>query len=113
MAKKANIIFVFGSDADGIHSEGAALTALNQYGARMGQSYGRQGNSYGVIISNKQRLVAWRSVKEQLKILYFYIKALPTKEFHISNFGKDYVQFFDSIAELRNVIFIDDWRNKV
>jgi len=41
-------IFVFGSNLRGIHSAGAALTALQQHGAKYGIGEGRTGNSYAL-----------------------------------------------------------------
>lgn len=41
-------IFVFGSNILGIHKRGAALDALNDYGAILGQGVGLQGESYAI-----------------------------------------------------------------
>lgn len=41
-------IFVFGSNIAGRHTEGAALQAYNDYGARYGQGEGLQGRSYAI-----------------------------------------------------------------
>lgn len=41
-------VFVFGSNLEGQHGGGAARTALNHFGARMGQGEGLQGQSYGI-----------------------------------------------------------------
>jgi hypothetical protein len=41
-------IFVFGSNLAGRHGKGAALYALNNYGAKYGKGIGRQGNSYAI-----------------------------------------------------------------
>lgn len=41
-------IFVFGSNLDGIHAGGAARTALERFGAVMGQGVGLQGQSYAI-----------------------------------------------------------------
>jgi len=42
-------IFVFGSNREGRHGKGAALTARNHHGAIYGQAEGIQGNSYAII----------------------------------------------------------------
>lgn len=42
-------IFVFGSNRQGRHGKGAALTARQQYGAIYGQAHGLQGNSYAIV----------------------------------------------------------------
>lgn len=41
-------IFVFGSNLQGIHGAGAALTARHKYGAKLGAGVGRTGNSYAI-----------------------------------------------------------------
>lgn len=41
-------IFVFGSNLLGIHKRGAALCALREHGAILGQGIGLQGNSYAI-----------------------------------------------------------------
>ena len=41
-------IFVFGSNADGIHAGGAARLAAQRFGAVMGQGHGLQGRSYAI-----------------------------------------------------------------
>ena len=41
-------IFVFGSNLEGRHKKGAALCALKEHGAIMGQFTGLQGNSYAI-----------------------------------------------------------------
>lgn len=45
---KANEIFVFGSNLEGAHGGGAALTAYRKFGAIWGQGVGLQGQSYGI-----------------------------------------------------------------
>jgi hypothetical protein len=46
---KENEIFVFGSNRQGRHGLGSALTARNKFGAIYGQSEGFQGQSYAII----------------------------------------------------------------
>ena len=41
-------IFVFGSNLLGIHKKGAALCALKEHGAILGQGIGLQGESYAI-----------------------------------------------------------------
>lgn len=43
-----NEIFVFGSNLKGMHGGGAALVALEKFGAVWGQGTGLQGNSYAI-----------------------------------------------------------------
>ena len=41
-------IFVFGSNLAGRHGAGSAKHALDNYGAKLGQGVGRQGESYAI-----------------------------------------------------------------
>ena len=43
-----NEIFVFGSNLSGHHGGGAALLAMNKWGAIWGQGIGLQGQTYGI-----------------------------------------------------------------
>ena len=45
---KANEIFVFGSNLQGMHGGGAARAAVDRFGAIMGQGVGLQGQSYAI-----------------------------------------------------------------
>lgn len=45
---KTNEIFVFGSNTEGRHWLGAALFALKKCGAKLGQSFGLQGQSFAI-----------------------------------------------------------------
>lgn len=43
-----NKVFVFGSNLAGRHGKGAALWALKNRGAKYGQGFGHQGNSFAI-----------------------------------------------------------------
>ena len=43
-----NEIFVFGSNLEGIHGDGAAYIVYRMFGAIMGQGVGLQGQSYAI-----------------------------------------------------------------
>ena len=45
---KEGEVFVFGSNAQGLHFGGAARVAVNRFGALMGQGEGLQGQSYAI-----------------------------------------------------------------
>lgn len=45
---KPNEVFVFGSNLEGMHGGGAALTAYKKFGAIWGRGNGIQGQSYGI-----------------------------------------------------------------
>ena len=46
---KENEVFVFGSNKQGRHGKGAALTARTKFGAIYGQARGLQGQSYAIV----------------------------------------------------------------
>ena len=48
MALDPTAVFVFGSNTRGVHGRGAALAALQRYGAKRGLSWGLQGRSYAI-----------------------------------------------------------------
>lgn len=50
-----NEIFVFGSDITGNHSGGAALFAVQNFGAIVGQNFGLQGRSFAIPTTNVNR----------------------------------------------------------
>lgn len=52
----AGEIFVFGSNAKGVHGKGAAKQAVDKFGAIYGQARGRQGTSYAIITKKDWRV---------------------------------------------------------
>lgn len=67
---KDNEIFVFGSNTEGRHGKGAALTARTKFRAIYGQSKGLQGQSYAIItkdLSKGYRSVRIDFIKEQVE----------------------------------------------
>lgn len=77
-------VFVFGSNLAGRHGKGAALTAIQQYGAKYGVGEGLQGNSYAIPTKGHElevlpledieasifKLMAFARISHEL---YFYI----------------------------------------
>lgn len=62
-------IFVFGSNLGGRHGKGAALTALNLYGAHYGTGKGFQGRSYGIATKDANlNILPLEEIAEQVKI---------------------------------------------
>lgn len=62
------LIYVFGSNRKGIHGAGAALYARNNFGARIGQGAGFQGQSYGIPTKNdpKQKGLPLNQIAEEV-----------------------------------------------
>lgn len=104
-------IFVFGSNLAGIHGAGAARTAYEKFGARMGKGTGRYGNSYA--LPTKGYNIATLSLNK----IAFYIDALhyditvnPELTFLITEIGcglagytpKDIAPLFKDFIQLNN-----------
>lgn len=87
-----NQVFVFGSNTQGKHGKGAALTAKNKFGAIYGQAEGPQGQSYAIITKdltkNTRPSRTPEQIKEQVHNLYEYARENPDKEFLVAYSGK-------------------------
>lgn len=86
-----NQIFVFGSNTQGRHSKGAALTARNKFGAIYGQAEGPQGQSYAIITKDLTKSThpsrTEDQIIEQIHNLYEYARQNPDKEFVVAYSG--------------------------
>lgn len=114
-----NQIFVFGSNTEGRHGKGAALTAKQKYGAIYGQARGRQGQSYAIITkdltkkNHPSRNVD--EVEEEIFCLYEYANENPDLEFFIpyntksenlnSYSAQDMAYFFGAFDIPKNIVF--------
>lgn len=82
-----NQIFVFGSNTQGRHGRGAALTARLRFGAIYGNPEGIQGKSFAIITkdltkkNHPSRTTA--QIISQIEKLYKYATLHPDKEFII------------------------------
>lgn len=87
-----NQVFVFGSNTQGKHGKGAALTAKNKFGAIYGEAEGPQGQSYAIITKdltkNTHPSRTPEQIKEQIHNLYEYARENPDKEFLVAYSGK-------------------------
>lgn len=87
-----NQVFVFGSNTQGKHGKGAALTAKNKFGAIYGQAEGPQGQSYAIITKdltkNTHPSRTPEQIKEQIHNLYEYARENPDKEFLVAYSSK-------------------------
>lgn len=90
-------IFVFGSNTQGRHGAGAALTARQKFGAKYGQAEGFQGQSYAIITKDltkddkKNPSRTKDQIIEQIHKLYEFARQNPNKEFLVaySSTGKN------------------------
>ena len=84
------LIFVFGSNRQGRHGKGAALTARQQYGAIYGQAHGLQGNSYA-IVSKELRAdyppVTFNELAKNISTFISFAQQHPELHFNITRVG--------------------------
>ena len=83
-------ILVFGSNRQGRHGKGAALEALQKYGAVHGQAEGRQGNSYGIVTKELRKdckpVDLW-DVAQGIEKFLGYASKHPELDFIVSPIG--------------------------
>lgn len=77
-----NEIFVFGSNAQGLHYGGAANTAVNYFGAIMGRGHGIQGQSYAI-----DTMSGLDNMKADIDAFVAYAKAHPELRFLVTLIG--------------------------
>jgi len=81
-------IFVFGSNTQGRHGKGAALTARLRFGAIYGNPEGIQGKSFAIITKDLTKKThpsrTTSQVISQIEKLYKYATLHPEKEFIIA-----------------------------
>lgn len=87
-------VFVFGSNSQGRHGKGAALTARNLFGAQYGNPKGIQGQSYAIITKDltlpryqQLRSITLDVIEAQIVELCAYAKENPHLEFLVTRFG--------------------------
>lgn len=77
-----NEVFVFGSNEQGLHYGGAAKTAVENFGAIMGQGNGLQGKSYAIPSMSGLGVMG-----EYVKEFCEFAKAHPEKRFLVTEIG--------------------------
>ena len=87
-------IFVFGSNTQGRHGRGAALTARLKFGAIYGKPEGIQGKSFAIITKDLTKKThpsrTTAQIISQINKLYEYAALHPEKEFIIPYKCSDY-----------------------
>ena len=102
----ASEIFVFGSNEQGLHYDGAAKVALDNFGAIMGQGKGLQGKSYGIPSMSGLGIMG-----EHIKEFCEFAKANPEKRFLVTKIGcgiaghteKDVAPLFEICRNIDNI----------
>ncbi len=121
-----NGIFCFGSNTQGRHGKGAALTAKNIFGAIYGQAKGMQGRSYAIVTKDLTKKVHpsidATTIKHQINELMFYAFQHPELDFYIIYSGTgtnlngytnqemaDMFSMFVKKRDLTNIIFEEEF----
>lgn len=81
-------IFVFGSNLLGIHKRGAALCALQQHGAILGQGIGFQGKSYAIPTKETPyRSLGLVSINKFVADFLLYASYTPDNIYQVTKIG--------------------------
>lgn len=83
-------VFVFGSNREGRHGAGAALTAKNFWGAVYGQPRGIQGQSYAIVTKELRPFeppVTIGEIADGVREFLAYALAHPTDQFMVTPIG--------------------------
>jgi hypothetical protein len=83
-----NGIFVFGSNTAGRHGKGAALYAVQHFGAIYGQGYGLQGRAFAVPTKDAHlKTLFSRQIQNWLRKAYFDMASHEDKVFWFTMIG--------------------------
>lgn len=100
----SNGIFVFGSNAEGIHKKGAALVALNNFGAILGQAEGLMNNSYGIITKKNWRVEKSSTLQEigkGVQTMLLFAKDNQQLKFYVTKIGSSLAGY--TIREIKSL----------
>lgn len=101
---KPNEIFVFGSNAEGVHGRGAALVAKEKFGAKQGQAEGLQGQSYAVITKKNWRVPkssTLEEIRDQISKLLEFAKQNSNNKFLVTKLGSSLAGY--STQEIKSI----------
>lgn len=109
-------VFVFGSNARGIHGKGAAKYAHSYYGAEYGVGEGRTGNSYALPTKDENlRPLHFLQVAKNITKFLVYAAEHPELDFRVTRVGCGLAGFTsEQIAPLfegapENCTFDPEW----
>ncbi len=111
-----NQIFVFGSNEQGLHSGGAALTAVKKFGAIMGQGEGLQGQSYAI-----PTMEGIDSMRKAINRFIEYAKEHPELTFLVTRIGcgiagykeEEVAPLFADAKDISNIYLPREFWNKI
>lgn len=103
---KKNQVFVFGSNAQGLHNGGAAAVAVKHFGAVKGQAEGLQGQSYALVSTEGTEVLA-----AQVREFVAFAKAHPELTFLTTRIGcgnagnavKEVASLFVGAVDVENI----------
>lgn len=85
---RENEIFVFGSNMNGNHAGGAAKTAVEKFGAIMGQAKGLQGQSYAIpTLDENMNKVSLADLEQSLLEFCWFAEENKDKTFYLTKIG--------------------------
>lgn len=106
-------VFVFGSNLQGIHTQGAARFAINNGFADEGQKNGpsRNGKSYAIPTQDNRQSLPLNEIKKYVDQFLEYAKSNPDKKFYVTKLGTGYAGYredqisilFSKAPEIGNV----------
>jgi hypothetical protein len=116
---KQNQIFVFGSNTQGKHGRGSALAAKLHFGAKYGQAYGLQGQSYAIVTKDLTKYshpsISSEHIIEQIKKLYLFAEENTNLYFIVAYSGtktnlngysnQEMADMFSNVEIPKNIIF--------
>lgn len=81
-------IFVFGSNAAGIHGAGAARTALELFGAKHGEGIAFTGQCYAIPTKDKKiKTLSLDIIEKSIDLFLSFVPSFPTKTFLVTQIG--------------------------
>jgi len=119
---KENEIFIFGSNRQGRHGKGAALTAKNKFGAIYGQSRSLQGQSYAIVtkeLRSNYPPVTIQEVKSEVDVFIQFTKDNQNLTFYVTEIGcklagftpEEIAPLFKECKQLKNVYLPEKFLN--
>lgn len=109
-----NEVFVFGSNLNGVHSGGASLMALRNFGAEWGQAEGMQGQSYAIPTDIRGEAVGNISdfLKKHIDKFLDYAKVHQEKTFLVTKIGCGTAGFYEDFMApfFRDALDMDNVR---
>ena len=111
---KADEVFVFGSNLEGMHGGGAAYTAFKKFGAAMGCGVGHRGQSYAIPTMH----CGVNDIRPYVDEFIRYAAEHPELFFYVTRVGcgiagfkdREIAPLFAEARELANVCLPKGWR---